>query len=131
MFKHLLKGIMAGIVVKLLDNCRQLSIQLLKIEVTKSYLHCVRMARLSAVGLMWMTLVVALMCIGALLLHVGLFVILPWSVEAKAVLGMCLGLLYMAVGGIVLRAATNERTWMEKSGAVEMLKDATGQSGEN
>lgn len=131
MFKHLLKGIMAGIVVKLLDNCRQLSIQLLKIEVTKSYLHCVRMARLSAVGLMWMTLVIALMCLGALLLHVGLFVILPWSVESKAVLGMCLGLLYMAVGGIVLRAATNERTWMEKSGAVEMLKDATGQSGKD
>ena len=32
MFKYLIKGILAGVAVKLLDNYRHLSVQLLKIE---------------------------------------------------------------------------------------------------
>ena len=127
MLKYLLRGILSGIAVKLLDNYRRLSVQLFKIEAAKSYLHGVRMARLSAIGLMSMGLVIALICIGAVLFHVGLFVLLPWSVETKAILAIGLGLAYMVIGGVALRAAMNERRWMEKSGAAEMLADATRQ----
>jgi len=128
MFKYLIKGLLAGMAIKLLDNCRRLSIQLLKIEAAKCYVHGVQMARLSAIGLMQMGLVIALICFGVLLFHAGLFILLPWTVEAKAVLGMFLGLAYVVTGGVALRAAMDERTWMEKSGAAEMLKGATGQS---
>ncbi len=128
MFKSLLKGMISGIVIKLLDNYRQLSIQLLKIEVAKSYLRGVQMVRASAIGLMCMGLVTALICVGAVLFHIGLFYLLPWTPEAKAILGMVLGLVYMVGGGVALRAAMDERSWMEKSGASKMLKDATGQS---
>ena len=128
MLKCLLKGILSGIAVKMLANYRHLSMQLLKIEAAKAYLHGVRVARLSAIGLMGMGLVIGLICVGAVLLHAGLFILLPWSVEAKAVLGMVLGLLYMVVGVIALRAAMDERTWMRKSGAAEMLAEAIGQS---
>jgi hypothetical protein len=128
MIKGLLKGILSGIAVKLLDNYRRLSLQLLKIEAAKSYLHAVRMARLSAIGLMSMGLVIGMMCVGVTLFHVGLFILLPWTVEAKAVLGMVLGLAYVVLGGVALRAAMEERTWMEKSGAAKMLEDATGPS---
>ena len=131
MFKYLIKGLLAGMAIKLLDNYRHLSVQLLKIEAAKSYLHGVRMARLSAIGLMGMGLVIALICFGVLLFHTGLFILLPWTVEAKAVLGMFLGLAYMVIGGVVLRAAMDERAWMEKSGAAEMLKEATGQCKED
>jgi len=91
-------------------------------------LHGVQMARLSALGLMRMGLMIGLACVGVLLFHAGLFILLPWTVEAKAVLGMFLGLAYAVIGGVVLRATMDERTWMEKSGAAEMLADATGQS---
>ena len=128
MLKYLLKGMLSAIAVKLLDNYRHLSLQLLKIEAAKSYLNGVQMARLSAIGLMRMGLVIGLMCVGVLLLHAGLFVLLPWTVEAKAGLGMILGLAYVVIGGFALRAAMNEKTWMEKSGVAEMLKEATGQS---
>jgi hypothetical protein len=128
MFKYLTKGLLAGIAVKLLDNCRQLSIQVLKIEAAQCYLHGVRMARLSAIGLMQMGLVIGLIVVGALLFHAGLFILLPWTVEVKAVLGMFLGLAYVAIGWVVLHAAMNEKTWMEKSGAAEMLEEAIGQS---
>jgi hypothetical protein len=127
MFKYLIKGLLAGIAVKLLDNYRHLSIQLLKIEVAKSYLHGVQTARVSALGLMWMGLVIGLICIGVVLFHAGLFILLPWSAEVKAVLG----LVYVISGSIALGAAMNEKLWMEKSGAAEMLKEATTQSKEN
>ena len=128
MFKYLIKGLLAGAAIQVLDNYRRLSIQLLKIETAKCYLHGVQMARLSAIGLMGMRLIIALICFGVLLFHAGLFVLLPWTVEAKAALGMFLGLAYVVIGGVVLRAAMDERTWMEKSGAAKMLEEATGQS---
>jgi hypothetical protein len=128
MFKYLTKGLLAGIAITLLDNCRHLSIQQLKIEAAKCYLRGVRMARLSAIGLMRMGLVIGLIIVGVLLFHAGLFILLPWTVEVKAVLGMFLGFAYVALGCVVLHAAMNERMWMENSGAAEMLEEAIGQS---
>lgn len=128
MFKDLIKGLLAGTAVKLLDNYRRLSIQLLKIEAAKCYLHVVQRVRLSALGLMGMGLVIGLICVGALLFHAGLFILLPWSVESKAVLGMILGLVYVVIGGVALRAAMDEKTWMVKSGAAAMLEEATDPS---
>lgn len=52
MFKYLTQGLLAGLAIKLPDNCRHLSIQVLKIEATQCYLHGVRTARSSAIGLM-------------------------------------------------------------------------------
>jgi hypothetical protein len=129
MFKYLTKGLLAGIAIRLLDNCRHLSIQVLKIEAARCYLHGVQMARLSAIGLMRMGLVIGLIGVGALLFHAGLFLLLPWTVEVKAVLAMSLGLAYVAIGWVALHVAVKEKTWMEKSGAAEMLEEVTGQSG--
>lgn len=129
MFKALFSGVASTIVLKVLDNYRQLSIQLLKIEAAKAYLHGVKMTRLSAIGLILMGGVIGLIVIGALLLHAGLFILLPWTIETKAILGMCLGLVYMVSGGWLLCTAMAEKTWMEKSGAIEMLNDALSDSG--
>jgi hypothetical protein len=128
MLKYLVKGILSGIAVKLLENYRHLSIQLLRIEAAKSYLRGVRMARLSALGLMKMGLVIGLICVGVVLLHVGLFILLPWTVEAKAVLGMFLGLAYVVGGVVALRGAMDEGAWIEKTGAAAMMDEAIGQS---
>ncbi len=124
MFKYLTKGLLAGIAIHLLDNCRHLSVQVLKVEVAKCYLHGVQMARLSAIGLMRMGLMIVLIGVGVLLFHAGLFILLPWTVEAKAILGMFLGLAYVAIGCVGLYATMDEKTWMEKSGAAEMLEEA-------
>jgi hypothetical protein len=128
MFKYLTKGLLAGIAIHLLDNCRHLSVQVLKVEAAKCYLHGVRMARLSAIGLVRMGLVIGLIGVGVLLFHVGLFILLPLIPVAKAVIAMCLGLAYTAIGCFMLHAAMDEKTWMKKSGASEMLEEAIGQS---
>ena len=126
MIKNLLKGILSAIAIKLLDHYRHLSIQLLKIEAARSYLHAVRLARLSARGMVGMGLVINLIFLGVLLFHAGLFILLPWSLEDKAVFGMILGLAYMMIGVITIRVAMNEAKWIQKSGAAEMLDDAIG-----
>lgn len=128
MFKALYKGILSAVAVNLLTHYRHLSIQLLKIEAAKSYLQGVRMARLSALGLAAMGLVVGLICTGVLLVHAALFILLPWSVRAKAALGLLLGVTYLAAGVLALRAALSEKAWIAKSGAAAMLADATGQT---
>jgi hypothetical protein len=124
MLKFLFKGGLAVLAVKLLDNYRHLSLHLLKIEATKCYLHGVQLARQSAIGMMRMGLFIALIGLGALLLHAGLFILLPWSAETKAILGMALGLVYVVIGCVALCSTLSEKTWMEKSGARKMLQDA-------
>jgi hypothetical protein len=37
----------------------------------------------------------------------------------------------MAIGWVALHVAMNEKTWMEKSGAAEMLEEAIGPSNKN
>jgi hypothetical protein len=128
MFRYMIKGLMAGITIKLMDSWRRLSIQLLKIEAAKFYLHGVQMARWSLISLMRMGLAIGLIGVGMLLFHAGLFILLPWTVESKAILGLFLGLAYAAVGYITLHAAINEKTWMEKSRVAEMMEEATAQS---
>jgi len=128
MFNYLYKGILSAVAVNLLTHYRHLSIQLLKIEAAKSYLQGVRMARLSALGLVTMGLVVGLICTGVLLIHAALFILLPWSVRAKAALGLLLGVTYLVAGVLALRAALSEKAWIAKSGAAAMLADATGQT---
>ena len=77
---------------------------------------------------MRMGLAIGLIGVGMLLFHAGLFILLPWTVESKAVLGLFLGLAYVAIGYVTLHADINEKTWMEKSRVAEMLEEATGQS---
>ncbi len=128
MIKCLFKGIMSSIAVKVLADYRHLSIQLLKVEAARSYVQGVRMARLSMIGLLQTGIMICLIGLGALLFHVGLFVLLPFTVKAKALIGVCLGLVYMICGGFALSAITDEKLWMEKSGAAKMLEEATGKS---
>ncbi len=124
MFKHLIKGLLSALTVSLLDNYRHLSVRLLRIESTKSYVRGVQMIRLSALGLLRMWLVVALICLGVILVHVCLFVLLPLSVKAKAFIGLFLGLGYILLGCLAIRAAMDEGAWMDKSGASDMVKKA-------
>lgn len=124
MFMGLLKGLLAGIALKLLDPVRQLSLQLLKLEATRAYVQGVRFARLSALGLLVLGLLVGLLLFGGMLVHIALFVLLPWPVETKAKLGLGLGALYLLLGGLAIRALLAERIWLEKSGAAKLIKEA-------
>lgn len=126
MFSNLFKGVVSAVALRILVNYQHLSIRMLKIEAAKSYLHGVRLARLSALGLIRVVFVIGLIGGGVLLLHAGVFILLPWTVKAKAILGLVLGTAYVVTGVLLLRAAMDEKTWLQKSGSVKMLEEVTG-----
>lgn len=128
MINLLLKGYLATMAVKLLNNYRHLSAQFFHIEATKTYLQGVRMARLLTMRLIWMGLLTGLICVGVLLIHVGLFILLPCSLEMKALLGLFLGFSYTFAGIIAFILCMDEKRWMRQSGATEMLQEATAQN---
>lgn len=129
MSKHLIKGVLSAVVAELLDNYRRLSVQRLRIEVAKSYVHGVSMVRTSTIGLLLAGFAVGLICVGVILFHAALFVLLPWSAGVKAVIGLVLGFIYAAIGAAALFAAMDEGVWMRKSGAARMVDDAIRPSG--
>ena len=124
MISFLFKGYLATMAVKLLDNYRHLSIQYLKIEAAKSYLQGVQMARRSTLGLMQLGLCIGLICVGVILFHAALFCLVPWSLKAKALLGLLLGALYTIAGVVALVVAMDEKRWLQKSGATALIKEA-------
>jgi len=125
MFSNLFKGVVSAVALRILVNYQHLSIRMLKIEAAKSYLHGVRLVRLSAIGLMQVVFVVGLIGGGVLLLHAGVFILLPWTVKAKAILGLVMGTAYVVTGVLLLRVAMDEKTWLQKSGSVKMLEEVT------
>jgi len=123
MFKHLLKGALAMLAYRLLHNYRQSARQLLEIEAAKFYVRSVRMVRKAALAAMRLWLVITLMGIGLLLIHISLFILLPWSIETKAVVGLLLGVGYLLLGVLAIRITMSQRKWVAKSGIGDILKD--------
>lgn len=123
MVKQLLQGVQAAIALVVMDRYRCLSVELVKIEATRAYVHGVQVARNATMGLLLVRLLLALIVFGALLAHAGLFVLLPWTLQGKAILGLALGLSYVTIGCVALHAAMKEQAWMEKSGAARLLND--------
>jgi hypothetical protein len=125
MLKALLQGGLSVVSATLADY-RRLSIQVVKLEAAACYLRGVRVARASTIGLVLLGLVLGLMGTGLLLVHAGLFIVLPWSLPEKALLAVALGLVYVIAGAIALRVALAEKTWLQKSGALTVLDDVAG-----
>ena len=68
-----------------------------------------------------------LLCtVGVVMFHVGLMILLPWSLAAKAVTVAGLGLVYCLVACVLLRYACQESTWMRLSGASQWLDRLVG-----
>jgi hypothetical protein len=124
MIKYLLTGTAAAVALKLLRRYRHLALQLIQMEGVKCYLHGVRLVRLTVLHVMRMELLLTLLGLGAVLFHAGLFCLLPWTMEVKAMLAMVLGAGYIIAGSIALHATMSEKCWLEKTGATQMLKNA-------
>lgn len=124
MITCLFKGLLSGLAGLVLADYRKRSVELLRIEAARTYLRGVQAARQSVGGLILIGLLISLVLTGALLLHAGLFLLLPWSLKARAVLALGLGLAYLLGGGLALRAALCERAWLERSGAAALLERA-------
>ena len=85
----------------------------LQIEAAAVYVAGVRKARQAFIALLGLALVLLLSLSGFVLIHVALFAWLPWSLPAKALVLLILGMVYLGGGIAVIIELSSDRTWMK------------------
>lgn len=123
--RRVLAGLVGAIVAALLQEYRRVSVQWLKIQAAIWYVKGVAQARRIAVRVVAVVAALLLATAGFILFHVGLFLWLPVSLAVKGLLFAALGLIYLVVAWLVIRALLSEGSWLRGSGASDLIADAT------
>jgi hypothetical protein len=84
----------------------------LKTEAAAVYVAGVRKARQAFIALLGLALFLLLALSGFVLIHVALFAWLPWSLPAKSLVLLVLGMVYLGGGLAVVLGLISDRTWM-------------------
>jgi uncharacterized integral membrane protein len=104
----LILGIISALFGRWIDGV----LDCLKTEAATVYVAGVRKARQAFVGLLALAVFLLLALSGFVLIHVALFAWLPWSLPAKALALMILGLVYLGCGLAVVLGLSSDRAWM-------------------
>ncbi len=108
---RLLKALLTSAGLWLVARWRHFSLDLIKIKAAMFYLRGVRVARNAFLAFVGLIALMMLAGAGFMLFHVGLFVLLPWPVNAVVL--MVLGAVYMLVSVCVIRSFSTEERWMK------------------
>jgi hypothetical protein len=123
---QILKAMLAAAAVRVVRDYQRISLDALKIRATRWYVKGVAGARLAFLGYLALIGCLLLALVGFVMLHVGVFLLLPVSLCAKAALLIVLGVLYFAVPLCLLRRAAAQETWMKLSRADDLVAKVTG-----
>ena len=118
------KGLTAGSLAWLAGNVHGYAFDVVRLRGAIWYLRAVRMARgLFLLGLV-ATLGSVLVGVGFVLLHLGLYLLLP--APANAIVLMGLGAIYVVAGICIVNRCSAEKRWMKASGANAACAALTG-----
>lgn len=85
---------------------------ILQIEAAAVYVAGVRKVRQAFIALLGLGLSLLLALSGFVLIHVAVFAWLPWSLPAKALTLLVLGMVYLGGGLAVVLELSSDRAWM-------------------
>jgi uncharacterized integral membrane protein len=85
----------------------------LELQAAAVYVAGVKKTRQAFIALLGSFLLLLLMMSGFLLIHVALFIWLPWSLPLKALILLILGVVYLGGGLAVVLRLSSDRTWMK------------------
>jgi len=120
---NFLKGIISSLASGLLRILKGTLILGLKIEALKMYIMAVGIARKFSI---WVLTAISALLLGAVaftMIHVGVLIILPVSLEAKGFIIILLGVVYGIIACCFLKDMCSEKAWLDMSKASEMLND--------
>jgi hypothetical protein len=103
-----LKGILFTFFGRLVDA----AVNIVKAEAAAAYVSCILKARSAFLTLLGLAVSLLLALSGFVLIHIALFVWLPWSLTAKALLLLILGVIYLGCGLAVTFVVSSDRAWM-------------------
>jgi hypothetical protein len=102
-------GIISALFGRWIDHV----LDILQTEAAAVYVAGVRKARQAFIALLGLALFLLLALSGFVLIHVALFVWLPWSLPVKALVLLVLGVVYLGSGLAVVLGLSSDRTWMK------------------
>lgn len=98
-----------------------------KLELLAVYLRAVDGAReVFSLGVMAL-FAVMFIASGFVIVHVALFLLMPWSPETNAYVMLGLGTVYVVVPSFVIIRLCSRRTWLNISGAESMRRSISGE----
>ena len=112
---------------------RNMLLRLLKLYVKDSiklvaatyYVRAVREVRCAFIIGVLVTVGLLLMLAGFVLMHLAIFVFMPWSDQAKAVVLLLLGALYFIVPAMYVVKVCSEKFWMTRTRASRLVDEVT------
>ena len=114
-------GILTALFGRWIDN----AVESLKIEAATHYVNGVQKARQAFIALLGSFLLLLLMMCGFLLIHVALFVWLPWALPVKAIVLLALGAVYLGVGLAIVGTISSERNWVKFTNVDRIVRNLT------
>lgn len=85
------------------------------------YVKSIAAARKAFIGTVALSSLILVLFTGFVLIHLGLFFLLPWTLTARATLMLILGAVYFLAALGVLVTISSEKFFMRKSKASEMV----------
>ncbi len=120
------RAIILSFFMKAFECERRRLVRLGKIKAAAAYVHVVRAARLGVMGLVGLVVCSMVLFLGLFLIHVALFIYLPWTITIKLLVMAILGLIYIAAAVAIMVALLSEKRWMRHSGATRAVEEAAG-----
>lgn len=102
------------------------AVALVKIRVATHYVTAVGEARRLFITYVAFRCALLLMLAGFALMHVAIFMLLPWSPECKTIALLILGCLYFFVPLLFVLRVCSQKFWMEFTKASSLVDEVTG-----
>jgi len=114
---------LSSLVSGLMKTLKGAVICTVRIEALKNYIRAVGMARKFGIWMLTANSALLLGAIAFVMVHVGVLIVLPVSLEVIGYLILILGVVYGAIACFVLKDICSEKAWLDMSKASEMLND--------
>jgi cytochrome b subunit of formate dehydrogenase len=102
-----------GVIRALLGRWIDIVLGGLKVEAAAVYVAGVRKARQAFIALLGLALSLLLALSGFVFIHVALLAWLPWSLAAKSLVLLALGVVYLGGGFVLVLRLSSDQTWMK------------------
>jgi formate hydrogenlyase subunit 4 len=123
MINHI-KGVVASMASGLLKILQGTVIRSLKIEALKLYVRTVGIARNFSIFFLTSIAMLLLAMLAFVMVHAGILILLPLSIEIKGWIILMLGIIYGLIAYTVISNMCSEKYWLEMTNASKMINDA-------